>query len=75
MAKSDNTFPITPAAAVGRLRALAPEEESDAQDNRVRNTELLGSILAITGLDHNSESVLIRQAVVNALGHLPDASE
>jgi hypothetical protein len=75
MAKPDNTFPITPAAAVGRLATLSPDVESDAKDNRVRNTELLGSILSITGLDHNSEAVLVRQAVVNALGRLPDAPE
>jgi hypothetical protein len=72
MAKPTYTFSITPADAIDRLEPVMLDETGETKDDRVRSAELLDSILLITGLDHNSEAALVRQAVVNALGRLPD---
>jgi hypothetical protein len=37
--------------------------------------ELLRSVLAIARLDHVAESRIVREAVTNALGRIPDLSE
>jgi hypothetical protein len=73
MAKSEYVFSITPSDAIGRIEPVMLEEAAETKDDRVRNAELLDSVLLITSLDHNSEAALVRQAVVNALGRLPDA--
>ena len=73
MTKPDYTFSITPTDAIGKLEPIMLEETGETKDGRVRSTELLDSALLITGLDHNSEAALVRQAVANALGGLPEA--
>jgi hypothetical protein len=75
MAKQEYSFSITPADAIGKLEPPMLEEAGEAKDDRVRSAELLDSALLIAGLDHNSEAALVRQAVANALGSLPDAPE
>lgn len=66
------TFPITPAVAIGRLDQVSVEDTAGGEGERVRSAELLDSILLISGMDHNSEAVMVRQAVINTLGHLPE---
>jgi hypothetical protein len=71
MTAKDYNFPITPADALGGLDPVTLEDTAEAKDEQ-RSAELLDSILLISGMDHNSEATLVRQAVVNALGHLPE---
>jgi hypothetical protein len=72
MAAKKHNFPITQADAIGRLDPVTVEDTAEARDERVRSADLLDSILLVSELDHNSEATLVRQAVINALGHLPE---
>lgn len=68
-------FAFTPEQALARLPEVPFEPETADADDPLRRAELLDSILRIAGMDHASESALVRQAVQNALGKLYSAEE
>lgn len=66
---------ITPKQALKSLPKIAfdPAEARDEQE--LKRADLLQSILAITELDHITESELVRRVVRNALGHVPEPGD
>lgn len=76
MAK-DNTqkAAITPAESLDSLKKLEYKPEQAKEESDLRRAELLQSVLLIAGVDHVSESKLVREAVRNALGRVPEIGE
>lgn len=76
MAKSDkHEFPITPSECLTQLPEIPLDiSESDSDDGLLR-AELRHSVLAIAELNHVAETALVRAAVKNALGKLPEFEE
>ncbi len=70
-----NDFAIGPEEVLGRLSEIPFDASQAEEDDRLRRAELLHSVLAIAGLDHESESAMARQAVKNALGKLFEPGE
>jgi hypothetical protein len=76
MAKDDpRAAAITPAESLDSLPQLVFKPETGEQESEFRRAELLQSILLISGIDHVVESKLVRDAVTNALGVLPEFGE
>jgi len=76
MAKSDkHEFPITPSECLTQLPEIPLDiSESDSDDGLLR-AELRHSVLATAELNHVAETALVRAAVKNALGKLPEFEE
>jgi hypothetical protein len=63
---------ITPAESLSSLPKLVFEPEKTEEESEFRRAELLQSVLTIARIDHIAESQLVREAVKNALGKVPD---
>jgi hypothetical protein len=63
---------ITPLESLDSLPKIEFEPERSEEESDFRRAELLQSVLAIAQLDHVSESQLVRDAVRNALGRIPE---
>lgn len=75
MAKTDKReFAITPDECLAMLPEI-PLEVSERAEDDFRQVDLRSSLLAIAELDQVSETSLVRRAVKNALGHLPEIEE
>lgn len=72
MNHSRNKAVITPSAALESLPRIAFDPEKSAESNEFGQAELLQSVLLITQLDHIAESQIVRDAVKNALGKVPE---
>ncbi len=66
---------ITPRDSLDSLPKLVFEPDLAEEESDLRRAELLQSVLAIAGMDHVSESKLVRDAVRNALGRVPESRE
>jgi len=76
MAKSDKReFSITPTECLARLPELPLDFSVKDQEDDLRRAELRHSVLAIAGLNHVAETVMVRAVVKNALGKLPEFEE
>ncbi len=56
---------------MGILPELVFDPEQAQKDQSLKRADLLESVLAIAGLDHVSESELVRRVIHKALGHVP----
>lgn len=65
-------FSITPAECLARLCELPLDFSQKDQEDDLRRAELRHSVLAIAGLNHVTETVMVRAVVKNALGKLPE---
>ncbi len=68
-------FAITPSECLGQLPELSLDTTDEDADDSLRRAELRRSVLAIAKLNHVSETAMVRAAVSNALGRLPDLNE
>ena len=68
-------FAITPSECLGRLPEIPLNFTSKEGDDGLRRAELRQSVLAITELNHVSETAMVRAVVKNALGRLPELDE
>jgi hypothetical protein len=76
MAKPDLKESIfTPAEAMERLTQIPFAPDRTEADDPLRKTELMQAVLNIAGMNHVSESDLVRHAVKNAIGTLPGPEE
>jgi hypothetical protein len=76
MSKDDRNQPaISPTESLDSLPKLVFEPERTDQESDLRRAELLQSVLAIAGMNHVSESQLVRAVVKNALGRVPEIGE
>ncbi len=66
---------ITPSEALGKLPKIEFDPGQSAEDRELGRAELLQSVLAIAQLDHVTESQVVRGAVKNALGKIPEIEE
>jgi hypothetical protein len=66
---------ITPAQSLETLGKLPYEPERTDEESEIRRAELMQSVLTITRIDQVAESQLVRDAVRNALGRIPDSGE
>lgn len=66
---------ITPEESLESLPKLVFEPEREERESDLRRAELLQSALLIAGIDHVAESKLVRAAVKNALGQVPEIGE
>jgi len=73
--ESSSKASITPLEALETLPAIEFNPEQAVEDRELGRAELLRSVLAIARLDHVAESRIVREAVTNALGRIPDLSE
>lgn len=64
-------FAITPSECLDRLPEPSLETSEDESGDELRRAELRRSVLAIAGLNHVSETAMVRNAVSNALGRVP----
>lgn len=66
---------ITPQECLEQLPEIPLDfSEKDAADDIYR-VELRSSVLNITGLNHVTETTMVRSVVKNALGRLPEFEE
>ena len=63
---------ITPAEALESLPELEFEPTKVGEEPQLGRIEFLQSVLAIAKMDHVNESAIVRDAVRNALGRVPD---
>ncbi len=76
MAKSKkHDFPIKPAECLAWLSEPPLNFSEKDQDDDLRRAELRNSVLAIAGLNHVTETAMVRAVVKNALGKLPEFEE
>lgn len=76
MAKDDLHQPaITPAESLDSLPQIPFDPGAAGEEPGFRRTELLQSVLMIARVDHIAESKLVRDAVHNALGRVPQVEE
>jgi hypothetical protein len=76
MSHPDRNKPaITPAAALETLPRIEFDPGQASEDRELGRAELLQSVLAIAQVDHVAESQIVRDAVRNALGKVPEIGE
>jgi hypothetical protein len=76
MAKENRrTEAITPGESLDSLPQIVFKPETGEQESEFRRADLLQSVLLISGIDQVAESKLVREAVKNALGELPEIGE
>lgn len=76
MAKNDLQQPaITPAESLDSLPQLGFDPAAAGEEPGLRRAELLQSVLMIARMDHVAESQLVRDAIRNALGRVPQVEE
>lgn len=76
MAKSkQHDVLITPAECLAWLSEPLLDFSEKDQENDLRPVELCHSVLAIAGLNHVTETAMVRAVVKNALGKLPEFEE
>ena len=76
MAKDDRREPATtPLESLDSLPKIEFEPERSEEESDLRRAELMQSVLAIARMDHVNESQLVREAVRNALGRVPEIGE
>ena len=70
--QKNREFSITPANCLEQLPEIPLDlSEKDSADD-FRRAELRHSVLEIADLNHVNETAMIRSAVINALGRLPE---
>lgn len=72
MSKEQHKEATTPADSLDSLPKLLFEPGKEDEETDIRRAELLQSVLVIARIDHVAESQLVREAVKNALGRIPD---
>jgi len=76
MAKSDQGgFAITPSECLALLPEIPLDRSTEDSDDDLHRAELRHSVTAIAELNHVSETAMVRAAVKNALGRLPELEE
>jgi len=68
-------FSITPTECLTRLSELPLDFSEKDQEDDLSRAELSHSVLAIAGLNHVTETAMVRAVVKNALGKLPEFEE
>ncbi len=66
---------ITPTEALKSLPRIDFEPEKSTENQEFGQAELLQSVLLITRMDHITESEMVRDAVKNALGKIPEIGD
>jgi hypothetical protein len=66
---------ITSKDCIKQLPEIPFDVSERSADDILRQAELRQSVLLIAGLNHLSETALVRDVVQNALGQLPELDE
>jgi hypothetical protein len=66
---------FTPRKSIESLPAVEFSPDSAKEERELAQAELLQSVLRVAGLDHVTESKLVRDVVKTALGRVPAIGE
>jgi len=76
MAKAKkHEFSITPSKCLAQLPEIPLDFSGKDTEDDFRRAELRHSVLDIAGLNHVTETAMVRTVVKNALGRLPEFEE